>query len=557
MHASTIAIARKGLAILFLCGAATLTSLPLTLHGLGYTQRIEAEVRPADSTPANLVLTIRLSAFHGAAIDGNRLPEGLGLVAESDRPYVDDAGIQGSEMVLELRSATEGRVWVDKLRVKGGGGAFDLAPFELVFPERPGEIPARTAWTWRAPSRVWQYQSFGIRLEPLDGRQPATSAWPTFDVPTGILLEEGNDTFSWVATALVAGSIVLPEVTIEGPDRGHSPIRTLVVEKLPTAIEASRAIGDFTIALEAPPEATRGSPLTIKLTLSGEGNFPALRPPPMAMSLDGRNLAVTERLDHRVDSFAKTGKDYKGSLIIETSLVPQSTGRLSVSTQPWLYLSESGQTRSLGAEVRSIHIISPEGAAMSDATSTAMAILAGQKGRPAREALERLKAGNTAGALALYYHAARFAMAYRQSAFRLAASLDLPAPDLGLPLAPLPFLIGGALSLICGGFIFFSPLRFRKAPRSRTNIRAMGIACLAIAVLALISAALVGVNRGEERWLSYSTSMASTPSIDSERSIALPLGRTGRKIGLSGAWICLEFSDGSAGWLPLSSVYSY
>ena len=541
---------RLGAAAFFISLHLALVALPIGVTAAGSSQRIEAEVVTSDSRQTDLVLTLRFPLFRAASLAEGRYSEGISLVAESDRPYVDDSGKVGSELVLELSSTKGGRGRVESLRIRGEGATFEIAPFDLSFPENTPGSMTPDAWVWEAPPKVWRFQSFALGLRPLDATRVGSSAWPSFQLPAGILLEAGADAFSWVATSLEAGTLVLPETRIVSSSEGLAPPRSILVEELPKAVRESRAIGHFSLLLDAPKEATRGQALRLRLVLSGGGNLPALRLPEIRLLLDDQAINVPAEGRTRIDSLQKTADGYAGSSSLDIDFVPDRQGILSFSTLPWRYLDPAGSLHTLVAAQRSIRIGASADTVQVGTQNQALNLIEGKIGELPDSALSSFKAGRTGEGLAALYHAARSEALFRETARRLAASLGAVTPDLGPPLMPTPFFAASGLFALA--FILLSFLRRRE--KAGVVILAL---CLAFAIACLATASLLLADRERPRWLSFSTSMASTPSLDSERHVAIPLGSTGRKIGVSGEWICLEFPDGSAGWLPRSSVYSY
>jgi len=541
---------RQGLVALLFILAGSLAALPLDLRAIGSGQRIEAAVTTAESTMTDLVLTLRFPGFRTASLGSGRYSEGLSLVAESDRPYVDDSGQVGSELVLELASPRGGRARVESLRIEGEGGSFEIAPFDLSFPEKVGAPTPPDAWIWKAPSRVWAFQTFAVQLRPIEASRIDASAWPSFVLPSGLLFEAGADSFSWVATGLESGTLVLPETRILGPSEGIAPATSLLVVELPKSIRASRAIGNFTLSLDAPGEGRGGESLRLRLILTGEGNLPVLRLPEFRLSLDDRNIQVQSADESRIDSIQKTATGYKGSIALDIDVVPKGGGVFSFSTLPWRFLDSEGRELVIGTLRRTIQIRPPQGVDLSGSQAQALQILESLKGKAALVAIEKLKSGKKAEALAEFYHAAREEAGYRGPARRLAASLGASAPDLGSPLPYAPFFAAAGLLALATLLLFL----IRREKRVEAWLIML---CGLLAIAALATATYSLLDKERPRWLTLATSMASTPSPDSERRVALPLGSTGRKIGSSGEWICLEFPDGTAGWLPRSSVYSY
>ncbi len=461
MRLSSIRGPRQVLAVLLSILAGSLAALPLDLRAIGSDKRIEASVTTAESVMTDLVLTLRFPGFRGASLGSGRYAEGLSLVAESDRPYVDDSGLSGSEMVLELASSKGGRSRVESLRIDGEGGNFEIAPFDLSFPEKAGALKVPDAWVWKVPTRVWTYQTFAAQLRPIDPSRIDSSAWPSYVLPSGVLLEGGSDAFSWVATALEPGTLLLPETRIVGPLEGIAPAASLLVEELPASIRASRAIGDFSLSIDAPGEGRGGQPLRLRLMLSGEGNLPVLRLPEFRLVLDDKSIQVPSANRARIDSIQRTEAGYKGRIALDIDAVPEGSGLLTFSTLPWRFLDPAGRELVIGAESRTIRIRPAESADRPGSQAQALQILQSLKGKAASLAIEKLKAGKTAEALAGFYRAARDEAGYRGPARRLAASLGVSAPDLGSPLPSAPLFATAGLLAFASIFLLLTKRRKR------------------------------------------------------------------------------------------------
>ncbi|HUX39005.1 MAG TPA: hypothetical protein VMV44_13980 [Rectinemataceae bacterium] len=544
--------AALALGLLWLCP--NLAALPLSLRVKEGLQRVEAEVALSDTTSSDLVLTFRLPGMRGAALADIELSKGLSLVADSARPYVDDSGGTGSEIVIELASANGGGGRVESLRFAGEASVVDIEAFDLSFPRRQGRGPTALPWIWKAPVKVWRYQSFPLALRPLDDSSPPPSAWPSFTLPPGIFLEAGRDSFSWIGTALTAGSIELPPVRVVTDDEGLAPAQRLEVEELPAPLQSSRAVGEFSIALEAPKRGEAGRPLSFRIIVSGEGNLPALQPPEALVLLGGKALAASGLSLRRSDSIAPSPRGYKGSSSLEISLVPDREASLVIALRPWSYIEVSGAVHILSVPARRLSIAAASPVAMDEGRAKAIKTLEEASGPLplAGEVLASYRNGRVAEALARLYHEARKDSRYRVLAEGFAGDLGLPRPELGLPFGPLMAFVVAILSLAATAFFFFN--KSAAASGSRALILT---ACIAVGLAGLAAGGLSMADGARTRWLAWSPSLSSLPSAGSERSIRIAPGGTGRLIGRSGDWLCLEFPDGTTGWIPLSSVYSY
>ena len=545
------------LALALLLGPA-LGALPLHLRESEGRQPIEADVETSDSSPSNLVLTIRLPGFHGAALVDDRLGPGLGLVADSARPYVDDQGKVGSELSLELSSSRgeEGRV--ESLLIAGEEGQIRIEAFDLAFPTRIEEGRSAWAWQWEVPAHVWRYESFPVSLRASDGSSPEAGAWPSFNVPGGLFLEGGPDAFSWTGTALEEGRIDLPPARVVAKREGKAESRALIVEALPPELSESRAVGDFGISIELPSRIEAGLPFTLRVVVAGEGNLPSLRIPLPELALGGKPLSASVP-GRRIDSFVPSEGGYRGRAILETLFIPPSGGSLSISALSLAFLlPRTGEVRRASAPARRIVVGAVANRGDRAGLDAALLLLekASSSGLKASKdpkspiggCLELLRKGEEPEVVSSLYAAARKNPSYRGIAREVATTLGFEAPDLGFAFLSWPLLgLGVLLLLLSAGAIFLGGKKRRPIALS------LGVIALAF----LLAGGLALRDQGRTRWLSWSKDLSTAPSADSERLITMAAGRSGKLVGRTEGWICLEFKGGVTGWLPVSSVYSY
>lgn len=519
-------------------------------------RRVEARVEVPEESPQELVLTIRIPGTRGVSLADTGIPGGVELTAQSTRPYVDESGATGSEIVLELKSSEGGTARVFGLGLAEGERRFSLSPFDLHFPEIPGRTAPPASWSWRAPIRVWRYSSFAVSLGREDGSPPTIDAWPSFQTPAGLFLEPGKGGFAWLGGALEAGRIELPAVRIMGSEAGEAPALPIVVDDLPPALSESRAVGNFTISLKAPDSGRQGEALVLDVVLRGEGNFPFLRLPEPRILLAGRKVTEESLSENRSDDYAPSGSSYRGSATLEIVFIPSGAGDLRIEGE-WAFLGPGDRVFTLTMPTRQLSIAPTASGSPDGAIALALGELKAARPRGddrlASAASAALGRGEGGAALALVFHAARFDARYRPLAASLAARLGAPAPDLGPLIGPWPWLLAAAILTAAA---IAAALVARRRVASRGGVAAL-ILCGLFALAALSGGVSVAVDRGRTRWLSWSTTLSSAPSTLSERRAALSPGLTGRLIGSVEGWVCLEFPDGAVGWLQRSSVYSY
>lgn len=513
---------------------------------------LEAELEASAEDPGALLLRLRLPERRGLALVDLRLSPGLSLLSDSSRPYVDEGGRTGSEILLELLAkGGEGRV--ESLVLGDELGKVEIAPFEL--PLGPAaEAGAAPAWRWVAPTRVYRYQSFPLSLEGPPGQGLDPAAWPSFELPPGLYLE-GRGSFSWLATALEAGKLLLPPASVEKSGGAAAPPRELEVLELPPALAASRAVGVFSLSLQCPARAEAGSPLTIRVVVKGEGNLPSLILPALRVELrgGGGEELLVPRSERRIDDIAASATDYRGSAALELSYLPPRPGSLLVLVEPWPSMDGEGRIRSQAPAPVSVPVLPGEaGAEAAGSKAEALLAEAAPSSSVAARALTSLREGRPGEALAALYHDARFEPRLRGLALALGRELGAYEPDWGPPLPPLLPLALGALGLSA---LILSALPLgRRLGRARLS----GLVLAALLGLGGLGFGLFLIaDRARPRELAWSTELLSRPATDSERRLRLEPGRTGSLIGETDSWLCLRFPDGSAGWLPRSSVYSY
>ncbi|MEI6389238.1 MAG: hypothetical protein WCQ50_21745, partial [Spirochaetota bacterium] len=291
--------------------AAFSESLDLGIIGGAYRVTMEIPDKPPDLDSV-LVCSLVIHGLRDARLESYRLDPGLSVDGMVRKPFVAASEARGTAILLSLRSRVAGRRAISLLRFQGEEGAFEIPRLEVSFssPDLPTDMAEGQSWEWAAPGTVTRFEGFRLRL--LSPAGIPDSAWPSFALPEGLVLEAGSDGFSWVATALEAGSLLLPEADIAAKPRGYAPALRIAVRDIPSVISESRAIGTFSLSLDGPGGAGAGDRIMLRVIVSGRGNFPFLVLPLPLLSLDGQALPPGTATWRRVDAYSPNGESWVG-----------------------------------------------------------------------------------------------------------------------------------------------------------------------------------------------------------------------------------------------------
>jgi hypothetical protein len=571
----------------------------------GFPFRLSSD--PGQVLPGDLlVVEVQVARLTGASIEKLDLGPGLKLEESLIKPFADaKSGLSGTDLRLELR-VLEAQSWrIASLALSGREGRFGLGPIEFARRPEAGASPEAAApvWRWLAPERVYRYESFDLELSGPPSAAGVVA--PLFEAPEGSTLEALPGSYlSWIGTALESGPLVLPEATIDaGKLSGRARARRIEVLPLPQAVEASRALGRFSLSLEGPTTAPPKSQdlLVFRLTLSGVGNLPSVRLPEPSISLDGRGLGSDAWNERRIDELAPAKGGYRGRSTLEVSLVAPGPGRLRLYFPPLAALDPDGNIASLAVAPLELRLLAPISGASSAASGDPFlsyepglaaslasrepglarlpSLIGADKAGAALELLRgmppELRAEREAVLLdaALAWktglHGEALAAVYgfmrrnpddrdgRSIADRAVAIVGAgPALVDELP-PPGPFILASAL-LALVGFGFFLAGRLRKRPRRPSPAFMATGGLLILAALALAGLGIASkLERRREFAVAWTDSASAVPSPLAENTSPLTRGQSALVIGRAEGYICLRFADGSVGWVAHGKVYSY
>lgn len=581
-------------------GLSAQVELPTAKGGFPYQLSLDREeVRVGEL----LTVVLEVEGLGRARLRSLFLDPGLSLEASFLHPLVLGEGRRGTELRLELRILQPGKRRVERLRLEGEEGSLDLGPFSFeALPEKSEGVSIRP-YRWVFPETVYRYQAFSLRLVGAEGPVSET-ALATFPLPAGLSIESGTGPLSWIATALNEGSLLLPAAEISGEEAGRAPARSLRVLPLPAELEQSRAIGDFSLELQVPEGGRVGERLFFRLLLSGRGNQPSVRFPGVRLSLEDRPLPGAALATRRSEALRVGTAGYEGSSILEFSVLPTEPGLLRISVEALTTLDPAAGLRVLRTESRTLGISAGgsttetgikasrlRGLAVDaasrlarklDTASRAPILLeAGNypelldlvsslpaglfpRDRAILEAATRWELGDKAAALALLLAQVRraaFPGELRRAASELSASLGAGPPLLDALPSPVLMLILGLVPACLGGVGLFLGLRRGRKEGEPTRGRGGPLVLrLVLLIVVLLGLALCLASLRERRTeygVVWTDRLLAIPSDKAEGGIGLVPGQCGRLIGEAPGYRGLRFPDGTVGWAPLESVYSY
>ncbi len=546
---------------------------------------------PLDSV---LVCSLVIHGLRDARLESYLLDPGLSVDSMAGKPFVAANEARGTEILLSLRSSVAGRRAISRLRFLGEEGVFEIPRIEVSFADTPlpGSLAQGESWEWAAPVSVTRFEGFRLRLLSRSGIP--LGAWPAFALPEGLVLETGSDGFSWVATALEAGSLLLPEADISAKPRGLAPAFRITVRDIPPAISSSRAIGNFSLSLDGPPSALVGDRIMLRVIVSGRGNFPFLTLPAPLLSLEGQALPPGDASWRRVDAYKADGESWVGDASWEIGVRAHGPGLLELGVAAWPCLSPGGEVRVLASETFTLRIASSDDgrsrgamvaverlskllkarrgdsitaflAALSRGDTAVARVLAaglgpGRQGRldPVLcDAAISLSEGRAGEGLASLYRAARREDASLRPLARLVAA-DLGAEPPDFRSWPNPFVaLASALAVLAALFLVLARRRRRGWALAASLASPLFIALALAAILATAVSIAAFQEGGRIHYLSWSPHLAALPSLDAESSLAIDPGRNGTRLASVPGWTYLRFANGSSGWISDTMIYSW
>jgi hypothetical protein len=503
----------------------SLLLLASALFALGPADALSLPPYTVSHSPENpqkgelLVVEIRLEGEAEASIGAVRLGKGLSLEASSSRPFVDaEAGKRGSLLRLELRVLGTGDLRVESVEIRLSGGSASLGPLAFAGSgEGKGGQSGRHDWRWVAPAAVYRYEAFGIRLEG----GPSKDAVADFEAPAGAAFEPAEEPLSWTATALLPGRLVLPEARLrsrKGPGSAEekAPPLEIEVRELPPALDATRAIGDFSLRFERSGSgpAQAGERLRFRLILSGLGNHLSLLFPELDASLQARGrpaepLPPGLLRKARSDALSPSSSGYEGSSVLELSLEAPGPGLLRLAPRPFPFLGPGGSLSLLRVEPIEVEILPRAAAAVSPDPFEGV----GTKEGRLSDAARLWHRGEKGGALAELYGLCR-ERPYEARLASIAAACELSTgagPRLRDSLPPPRFFLLGllpALLLAAGLFLAYR----RGSGRRRQGLLVGASLAAALAILLLGFSLTAASERGARYAVAWSEEAFVVPS---------------------------------------------
>lgn len=493
----------------------------------------------------------------------------------------------GARVVYTFRPTRSGDLRIPRLEVSVAGSPLPLGPLALEV--RPsGNVPPPALYAWRAPGAVIRWQTFSARLEP---RAPSAPALGDYGLPAtkGLSLEPAGGS-AFVGIPLEEGDLFLPPATSREGGRVSEGARVRSLPA-PRELEASRAVGDFTLRLAraggGPIRA--GQTLAVRAEIRGRGNLPILNPPEIRIRGPGgpRILPETSPISEiRITSGAyegMTGRELRfspevpGDYIVESGLftfLNPDTGELRTLRAPPLRVAVEPSPRESQPRTELRPRLDAPIAAYADSGSPWAAAASRARDGDIEAALRLLTEpavpeafhlkgillmaeGDGAGALAA------LAAAERRNRWLpgLAETLELCEGAFGAgprirDRLPQPRIFG-ALSIVLGaaGVAILGLTRLR----ARTAGRTPGTIGWVLASAAGLSLLLCGASALERR-VEYA--VAATPdSFTVPSESGTPGGSYQGRAGIVGAvsedWTLLRFPDGRSAWFRAGDIHRY
>jgi len=264
------------------------------------------------------------------------LPPQLSL---SDGPYIRETSWEKTPGVLSR--ATK----VTFTFRTNAPGIVDVGPFEVRLGTQIQVLPAVTVYLlaadeakrrfpvqlgWIVPDGpFYEGQAIPLILQAKNLDVLAQPQDPGLGAPAGALWDKvvglgeiqinsiGEDRLmnipwgGWMLIPTKAGQVTIPGFrgSVSGLDRPVPPL-TLDVEAIPDEVAQSRAVGAFSYSVDAKEDSAQPGQLVVTQELSGQGNFPYLKLPDVAIP----SLTLTSRQEGTRYRAGKAG--YEGSLVV-------------------------------------------------------------------------------------------------------------------------------------------------------------------------------------------------------------------------------------------------
>jgi hypothetical protein len=570
-------------AIEALCLAQPISSQPLSEGTSIEGHRYSMTITPKSIGIGDLaIVDIQLEGVSAssARVSELRLDQGLKLEAESLRPGLgSNPAAPRADFRFELRVLEPGELKIESLAIVADGQSLNFGPF-VVHPS------ARTvagssgsgstggdrafAWRWVAPQQAYRYEAFELKLvyfgDRANSSPAAESSVPQFAPPFGTSVEASGN-LSWTVIAFEEGDLLIPEAAIgSGPSVSRAKETKVTIMPLPTEIKASRAIGQFTLALKGKDlvAPVAGTALSLRLVLEGRGNLPALILSEPEIKLDGVLLPREAWTSSRVDEAKPEMGMYSGSASLVLEITPPRSGTLALTFSPLAVLSpgSSSSVPDGPAHYRiSSLVLSPREIRVRSAGSlTAAPREAMNWGPSLSKAAETWARGDRGSALAQVYGALRRAPPLsreandaKKAALACASLLGTSPPVLDALPSQIYFAIAALLVAFAGLSLFMVSKVSGHASRNLKGEAALLFLALVLCGFYALSAA----ERREKYAVIWTDSLRTVPSAQSELSVAVAKGSTARLRGFAGPYAGVVLADGVEGWASRDSLFWY
>ena len=365
----------NGLALLWLA----FVCIPICLQGASVRVELDQETLPVGEV-ATLTLTLE-----GASPRGNRpsFPASAGLqiqpAGESTQITSDGTGRQIVQRTLTyaVRANQAGDFTIGSAQVMTDAGAFRTQPLRLrVTPASATPPENRPAFLRIEPRKtavfVGESLPFELQLFVEDGRelQMPQVAGEGFNIGKLVNLQPVRRTvggrlmnlvtFRGVATAVKSGPLTLGPATTQlqvaavggrqdffGFFRQYQPMKLLAegvaieVSKMPPGAPAdfTGSVGQFELSYTASPNSLAvGDPITLKISIAGEGNLEGISLPKLDHWTGFKSYAPNARTE-TTDALESTGSKH-----FEQVVVPQSLNVREVPEFRWTFFDPGAKT---------------------------------------------------------------------------------------------------------------------------------------------------------------------------------------------------------------------
>lgn len=488
----------------------------------------------------------------------------IAFVESSVRPSTTqhDGGLPQTLATMILQTTGPGSasihglsVLIDGVAMLLGSYVIDIAPL----PSKP--VSSRSVGSWDAPSRLWAYQPFVLRARDSAGFALST---PGLFIRS-VVLEPFPQPGAYRALSTTAGRVLLPAAAARsGQDEYRLSQRFLEVLALPPAVDATKAVGQWSVRLSVQAASTfalMGQRVGFEASASGTGSVPwAKGPQVQVFDPDGRRLDVQSlsATDAKAD-----GETWSGTVYSRGSFLLTMAGVYRVQVLPYAYFDHSSElVKTATADPVLIRVQRPELPSWEPSTAQRDFLLTlssdTNKAHPVLAAASALALqGKRAEGLALGAALSR-GFCPPKDAESLADILDesLGTSRIRDSLPPPVWIFAAALCLAL--FALCAYVLPRPGMRNRSgSVKALVVLFL---ILCLASACLLAVSLVERSLpcvVSLGAALRSAPSELADMVAISRAGISGRVRATGQDWLFVRFVDGSSGWVQADEVRRY